>query len=286
VIDEYLAGEDWNEAPLSMGFEAPYGEILDEAAWLVASLRDKAGSSPEEASAWAMRLYVLAPAFVNVTLNYKICTEHGLPLHPTVYYELAESRKYRIEHPISEIERANRLYRSSIDLARAALRLDVDWETRASSFRALLPGELPGFVYTGGVDKYTWRASEPATLSALAEAIRPRYEPRLLVAAAHGSIMPSLLLAEYLGIPLYFVRFSMFKRHDEAPIISLADLAWLDAWRMDKVLVFDEDVARGRTLELFNARVASLFAEARTACSIRHAGAAFRPDFCARIWWE
>jgi hypoxanthine phosphoribosyltransferase len=108
----------------------------------------------------------------------------------------------------------------------------------------------------------------------------------LLVAAAHGSIAPALLLAEYLGIPLYFLRFSMFKRKDEAPIVSLADEAWLSTWRRGKGLIFDEDVAKGTTLDLFAQRLRGLFAESRTACVMRHAGARMKPDFAAHIWWD
>jgi hypothetical protein len=78
----------------------------------------------------------------------------------------------------------------------------------------------------------------------------------------------------------------MFKRHDEAPILSLADLAWLSAWEKSPALLFDEDVAGGRTLGLFTERLSPLFREARTACVIRHAGAAFRPDFTAKVWYD
>jgi hypoxanthine phosphoribosyltransferase len=98
--------------------------------------------------------------------------------------------------------------------------------------------------------------------------------------------MSGLLLAEYLEVPLYFVRFSMFKRRDEAPILSLSDEAWLSRWAGDRVILFDEDVAGGRTLALFSERLGPLFREARTACSIRHAGSSIKPDYVARTWWD
>ncbi len=289
MIDHFLAGVDWDEAPPEMGLEEPYGDILTKSAHILARLRaiesgEKA--EPDEAEKLAVRLFVRAPALVNVVLNYKICVEHGLPLHPTVYYELAEARRYRMEHPLTELERANRLFRASIELARALCRLDADWESASAEFRALLPQELLRFVYTSGPDLYTWRASEPAKLSALATKLRGSYGPDILLAAAHGSIMPGLLLAEYLGLPLYFIRFSMFKRMDEAPIVSLGDKVWLSSWREGKALLYDEDVAKGTTLELFASRLAPLFAEARTACSIRHAGALFKPDYTAKVWWD
>jgi hypothetical protein len=285
VIDSYLGGEDWDEAPASMAFEAPYGAILDEIASLVGRLRS-GGDAPPADSGDAVRLYMRGPALVNVLLNYKICVEHGLPLHPTVYYELAEARRYKVDHPLDEIERANRLFRESIELSRAAYRLDPDWKERAEDFKARLPPEVPRFVYTGGQDKYTWRASEPSKLALLASSIRKSFAPEIIVAAAHGSIMPALLLSEYLGLPLYFIRFSMFKRNDETPIVSLADEVWLSPWSGGRALIYDEDVAKGTTLELFSRRLNPFFAETRSACSIRHAGAALRPDFFAKVWWD
>jgi adenine/guanine phosphoribosyltransferase-like PRPP-binding protein len=285
VIDAFLRYEDWELPPPDMDIDSTYAAIIEEIQGLVADLsaRDPglAGEGPE-----GRRLYLLAPALVNVLLNYKICAEHGLPFHPTVYYELAEARRYRIPHPLEALEAANRLYRESIDLARAAYRLDPALPARAGAFLAALPPEVPAFVYTSRRDNYTWRGSDPAALRALSGKIDAAWKPDLIVAAAHGSIMPALLLAEYLGRPLYFLRFSMFKRHDEAPIISIADEVWLSTWREGRVLLFDEDVAGGRTLGLFSQRLERLFGETRTACVIRHAGAAIRPDFVARIWYD
>jgi hypothetical protein len=280
MIGDWLGGEDWDEPPELMAFEARYGSILDEAIALVAELHE--GGT----AAAALRLYILAPALVNVRLNYKICVEHGLPLHPTVYYELAEARRYKMDHPLADLDRANRLYLSSIDLARSAYRLDEDFGERAELFRKRLPEEIQRFIYTGGLDKYSWRGAEPAKLEVLAKKIRATWSPSLVVAAAHGSIMPALLLAEYLDLPLYFIRFSMFKRRDEAPILSVSDEVWLSSWKEGKALFYDEDVAKGTTLELFTRRLSPLFAETRSACSIKHAGSSFSPDFVARHWWD
>jgi hypothetical protein len=281
MIDAFLGGEDWAEAPEAMGFQAPYGSILDETIRLVGELR---AGAPGAEDGSARRLYVLAPALVNVILNYKICVEHGLPLHPTVYYELAEARRYKMDFPIADLDRANRLYLTSIDLARSAYRLDPDFAERAALFRARLPEEIGRFLYTGGRDTYSWRGADPAKLARLAAKVREGYEPSLIVAAAHGSIMPGLLLAEYLGLALYFVRFSMFKRRDESPILSVSDEVWLSSWKDRKVLLYDEDVAKGTTLEIFSARLAPFFAEARSACSIRHAGSSIAPDYVGHYW--
>ena len=291
MIDDYLGGEDWDEPPAEMALEMPYGDILDSCISLVAELREENPRASEPAEAIrlaqaALRLYIRVPALVNVALNYKICVEHGLPLHPTVYYELAEARRYKMDHSMAQLERANGLYVSSIELARAAYRLDADFSEKAAAFRSSLPEEIHRFIYTGGVDRYSWRGSEPAKLRALAAKVRASYAPTLIVAAAHGAIQSALLLAEYLDTPLYFIRFSMFKRKDEAPILSVSDEVRLSSWRAKSVLLFDEDVAKGTTLELFTRRLAPLFAEVKSACSIRHAGSSFAPDFVARYWWD
>ncbi|MCX8013442.1 MAG: phosphoribosyltransferase domain-containing protein, partial [Rectinema sp.] len=234
----------------------------------------------------AIELYVQTPALVNVMLNYKICVEHGLPLHPTVYYELREAKKYRITHSLGEIQHANELFWRSIDLARACYCVSSEAPRALEEFASKLPRSLETFVYTGIRDNYTWKGSNPELLESLAAKILHASKPRLLVAAAHGSIMPGLLLADFLEVPAYFIRFSMFKRLDEEPIVSLADQAWLFDYRDEEVVLYDEDVAGGRTLDLFARRLDPLFKKTWTACSIRHAGASIRPDFCGRTWWD
>ena len=290
MISELLGAADWTSPPPEMEFSSPYGELLRDVASLVAAL-----SAPKEGLAYpewhralesAIALYVRAPAIVNVMLNYKICVEHDLPLHPTVYFELKEARKYKIDHGLPTIDLANRLCRKSIDLARAALRLDASFADLEAAFHAGLPAELNSFLYTGTRDAYTWRGSNPELLMRLAARIREGFDADIIVAAAHGSIMPALLLSEILRLPLYFIRFSMFKRNDEEPIITFSDQAWLYGFKERKALIYDEDVAGGRTLTLFAERMAPLFAQTRTACSIRHAGAMIKPDFCAKVWWE
>ena len=144
MIDDYLGGEDWDEPPAEMALEMAYGDILDSCISLAAELREENPRASEPAEAIrlaqaALRLYIRVPALVNVALNYKICVEHGLPLHPTVYYELAEARRYKMDHSMAQLERANSLYVSSIELARAAYRLDADFAEKAAAFRSSLP---------------------------------------------------------------------------------------------------------------------------------------------------
>ncbi|HSV56137.1 MAG TPA: phosphoribosyltransferase [Magnetospirillaceae bacterium] len=291
MLDRYLFA-DWDDPPVEMDFEAAFSDIVGTAAAGVEAVRarEEAGTVPREAgdSFWTecVRLYVRAPALVNVLLNYKICVEHGLPLHPTVYYDLAEARKYNLRYPLGELERANRLYRDGVEMARAVMRLDPAVRERSGALLRSLPVPVRDFVYTGMRDKYTWRASEPAKIRALADRILAELRPSILVGAAHGSILPGLFLAEYLEVPLYFVRFSMFKRRDEAPIVSLSDELYLSGFREGTAVLFDEDVAKGTTLELFERRLASLFPNRRTASVLRHSGASIRPDYSALTWWD
>lgn len=268
------------EAPREMEFALSYGDLIREVSRLVGVLP----GAPDLGA--AISLYTKAPGIVNVALNYKICVEHDLPLHPTVYYELKEARKYRIDHGLGSVVRANEIFLESILLARSALTLEPDFEEKAQAFLAKLPPELPGFIYTGIRDTYTWRGSDPELLSRLCEMVKSDFDPDLVIAAAHGSIMPGLLLASMIGKPLYFIRLSMFKRNDEEPIVTFSDEARLYDYREGKILLYDEDVAGGRTLSLFSQRLSPLFACTRTACSIRHAGASIRPDYCARVWWD
>ncbi len=288
-----LEWADWEAPPAEMNCEMPFKTIISTIADLVpdiASAEEPLNSlAPQQALRLlnkTIRFYVLIPSIVNVLLNYKICVEHGLPLHPTVYYELKEARKYRISHSLGEIQRANELYWKSIDVARECCRFAPHATQDLSLLLSEAPPSVSSFVYTAVQDPYTWLGSKPSLLSTLAEKIKKSYQPCLLLAAAHGSIMPALVLSELLGIPLYFIRFSMFKRHDEEPIISLSDHAWLFDFRGKNVLLYDEDVAGGRTLELFLKRLSPLFGQVKTACSIRHAGSSLHPDFFGRMWWD
>ncbi len=291
MLDSLLYA-DWDEPPAAMEFSGTFSDIISSTASGVEAIRNRreSGNLPREAGDpfWesCIRLYVRAPALVNVLLNYKICVEHGLPLHPTVYYDLSEARKYNLRYPLGELERANVLYREAVQMARAVVRLDPGIRGLAGDLLRKLPVQVRDFVYTGVRDKYTWRASDPQKIRALSDRILEACRPAVLVGAAHGSILPGLFLSEYLNVPLYFVRFSMFKRKDDEPIMSLSDEVYLSAFRGGTAILFDEDVAKGTTLELFQRRLGPLFPSHHTAAVIRHSGASIRPDFTAHTWWE
>jgi hypothetical protein len=290
---QILEWADWESPPEEMNCSMPFQAIISTITDLMSDIASaeeplKAIPPPQALVLLdkAIRFYVLIPSVVNVLLNYKICVEHGLPLHPTVYYELKEARKYRISHSLGEIQRANELYWRAIEVARECCHFVPGAAQNLNGLLSDVPPSVSSFVYTAVQDHYTWLGAKPSLLSALAGKIKKGYQPSLLVAAAHGSIMPALVLSELLEVPLYFIRFSMFKRHDEEPIISLSDQAWLFDFRGKNAILYDEDVAGGRTLEFFLRRLSPLFGQVKTACSIRHAGSSIRPDFFGRMWWD
>ncbi len=288
MIEDYLYC-DWDEAPPFMDFELTYGQAIERCADLVEGILAFGPLGEKNPAAWqlAAQLFVSAPALVNVALNYRICVDFGLELHPTRYFELNAGDARGTAYGRMETEAAEVLFASSISLARAAYRLSPVFRAQASAFRKSLPGTLADFVYTSRADKYTWRAADPAKVRALAISVMKHGRPKLALGAAHGSIMAGLLLSEMLCCRLWFVRFSMFKRQDKAPVISVRDEEFIKSFgNGSSLLVFDEDSASGDTLSIMTERIRMLAPELRSAAVIRHATSTFRPDYVGRTWWE
>ena len=288
-----LIYSDWDDPPAAMAFELSYREALRAVMERLDVVRGGARSALTDPSAapahfWdtCLELYLLAPALVNVALNYKVCVEHGLPLHPTHYFEVSSETRGRVRYPEATVEGAQALFLKAIEASLAVFRLD---ETGAPSLQALADDIPPGvgeFVYTSTRDKYTWRASEPAKIEALAARVTRQVRPVVVVGAAHGAIMAALVLASLLAAPLYFIRFSMFKRNDTEPVIGPSDLRFLERYRSGPALLFDEDVAKGTTLSEFTRHLKPFFTEAYSAGVLRHGFAAFKPDFVGREWYD
>jgi hypoxanthine phosphoribosyltransferase len=283
MIDAHLFGE-WDEAPEAMDIDAPYVRAIERCVDLVRDVR----SGGDGAASEATELFVLAPAIVNVALNYKICLEFGLPLHPTFYFEFPAGGRGGMVYEPWRVDFARALFRDSIALARSAYRLDPDFEGAATRFLSSTPDFLRGFIYASRRDRYTWRAAEPEKVKALANAALAGGRPSLALGAAHGSIMAGLLLAEYLGCDLHFLRFSMFKRKDEEPIASEYDesLIAASASREGGLFVFDEDSASGTTLSRLAERVRRVAPSFRTGAVIRHMTSSFKPDCVGKTWWD
>ena len=282
---------DWDNPPEAMAFEAPYQEVMDRIRAVLPSVlegRDAALASPATAPApfWdqCLLLYLLTPALVNVALNYKICVEQGLPLHPTYYFEVSEKGRFQAHYPAAMVRQAFEAFCGSIAAARAIFALDGDAQGVLARFTQALPEDILGFEYVNAKDKYTWRASNPRWIKSLADSVLASFRPALVVGAAHGSIMSGLIFAELVDAPLYFVRFSMFKRNDLDPILAESDLAHLEAYRRGPALLFDEDVAKGTTLTRFEEVMRPLFDEYHTGSVLRHALSPCRPEFIGHAW--
>jgi len=269
-----------------MDFDMPYGELFGRCATKVDALLARRGDHDDPAS-WqtALELYVMAPAIINVVLNYSVCIQFGLPLHPTEYFEVDQSGSSIGCYGEAMEREAFDLLERAIALSRAAYRLDPGFSGMAASLEKDIPRMLRSFVYTSRRDKYTWRAAEPAKVRALATSVLAAKRPRLAIGAAHGSIMAGLFLAELLDCDLWFLRFSMFKRNDKAPVVSPRDEERIRSYGDGgDVLVFDEDSASGTTLGLLAARIKSMAPKARTGAVIRHLSSTFRPDHVGLVW--
>jgi hypothetical protein len=159
---------DWEDPPKAMAFEAPYEEILARIRTLLppilagceAALAAPA-SAPEAFWDDCLQLYLLTPALVNVALNYKVCVEQGLPLHPTHYFEVNERTRLKKQYPPAVVAGANERFLDSIATARAIYALDPAAPEILHGFRQELPWVLHEFIYASTKDKYTWRASDP-----------------------------------------------------------------------------------------------------------------------------
>ena len=284
---------NWEEPPECMAFEAPFEEVLariqDRLPRILAG-KDKALAEPAAMSAgfWAdcLDLYLLTPALVNIALNHKVCIEHGLPLHPTYYFQVSEADRFRVHHSEQMVLDSQAFFLEAIATAQALYGLAPDAPERLAGLVQAMPGIVSGFIYTSTKDRYTWRASDPRKISDLADAVRRKVNPVIIIGAAHGSIVSGLVLANLLRVPLYFIRFSMFKRNDTAPIITPSDHAVLGQHRDGPALIFDEDVAKGTTMTKFSEVLQPMFRESYTARVLRHALSPCWPDFFGRSWHD
>jgi hypothetical protein len=282
---------DWEAPPEAMAFEAPLGELLEKIRALLprvlggleAALAEPARVPPPY---WddCLALYLATPAMVNVALNYKICVEQGLPLHPTHYFEVSERTRFKKKYPPATVAEANQCFCDSIAAARAVYALDPAAPDLLEAYHRELPPRLNGFIYASMKDKYTWRASDPRKIRSLAEQVGKAMRPAIIVGAAHGSIMSGLVFANLMRAPLYFIRFSMFKRKDAAPIVADSDRAFLGAYAAGPALLFDEDVAKGTTLTGFKDALEPLFQASSTASVLRHSLSPCWPDFTGHSW--
>lgn len=284
MIEDHLAA-DYDTLPAELTFELRFSDLLVEIQGAAQACLDASPSDPAFRRE-AMRLYIMTQAVPSVVLNYKICIDFGLPLHPTEYIDFGIEKNPQAYRPTTR-QAAQELFLEAIDVAQSIYRLDPICPIRVSGLRRRIPEFLTDFLYTNTPDKYTWRASNPASVKRLTEEIRAGgFAPALVVGAAHGCVRPAILLANLLGSQLYFVRYSMFKRSDRVPILSPADEAYLERFRERDVLLFDEDVAKGQTLRSFAERLGSSLTRTRTATVLRHYLAPFTPSFVGETHYD
>lgn len=284
---------DWDEAPAFLNFSVNFLEALEKTAELSTNVLSRVDSAlrgdlstNHEFYQNCLLLFAYVPAIVNVTLNYKICVEQGLPLHPTYYFEVKESERFQATYSETMKRKANELFLEGIRVSRLLYELSPRCTSELRSYMATLPDILTSFIYTSTQDKYTWRGSEPEKIHALEKRILNDARPDLIIGAAHGSIVSALVLSCFLQCPLYFVRFSLFKRNDEVPVISPFDRLYIEKYAEKKVLLFDEDVSGGRTMTLFSKALRELVPKAKTASVIRHGLASFKCDYAGKEWFD
>ncbi len=281
----------WDEPLEASTFEAPFSDIVQRIGILHRSILrglEMATTHPEglPVTYWqdCLNLYITVPALVNVALNYKVCIEQGLPLHPSTYFEIKEKHRFQTTYPEATLQEAQAFFMQSIACARSLYALEPQSPEVLAQFQGAIPESVQDFIYTSKPDRYTWRASDPTKIRSLATDIQKAIQPALILGAAHGSIMSGLLLANLLEVPLYFIRFSLFKRQDQNPVIAPSDLAFLTPFREGPVLFFDEDIAKGTTLARFTDYLRPFFQTSYSAGVLCHRHSAFSPDFIGKVW--
>lgn len=285
VLIENHIKANWEEPPDDLAFELRYSDLLLDIQRTVERVSRNSLQANILFCEDNLRLYIRTQAIPSVLLNYKICIDFGLPLHPTKYIDFNKEEKSQTAYSKSTQRLASEGFRESVSLARAIYRLDSGVSDWLAAFRSKLPEFLSGFLYTNTLDRYTWKASNPAAVKQLAEAVQTGTGGiDLVVGAAHGSIRPAILLANLLNSELYLVRFSMFKRNDAFPILSVSDQEFLERYRDKKVLFFDEDIAKGYTLKSFSELLRGGFCQSWTGAVLRHYLAPFRPDFVGDVF--
>ncbi len=291
MIEKYLYA-NWEEPPEEIGFIRRFDNLISELRksldLVLLELEEKnegAADYPPSFYEDIKKIYLLAPALPNVILNYKICIDFGLPIDPVRYVDFNRKDKNPNRHTQWEKEQAGQLFKDALSTAKLAYALSPNCSNALSRFCTNLPEIIKESEFTNKKDKYTWQASNPHYVKTLAERIKKSIgQPGLIIGAAHGSICPGILLSNFLDCELYFIRYSLFKRNDTQPIISEQDRVFL--FQYEKVILFDEDVAKGKTLKEFTAQLSPLFKKAYSASVIRHYLSPFCPDFVGEVFYD
>ena len=293
MIERYLYA-DWDEPPEEMSFIKRFDDLISELRksldLILLELEEKNKCTANYSPSFyedIKRIYLLAPALPNVVLNYKICIDFGLPIDPIRYVDFNRKDKNSNRYTQREKWWADQLFKESLFVAKSAYALSPNCPNALSRFCTKLPEIIKESEFTNKKDRYTWQASNPHYIKTLAERIEESIgQPDLIVGAAHGSICPGILLSNFLDCELYFIRYSLFKRNDTQPILSEQDKVFLAKYQQGKVIIFDEDVAKGKTLKEFTTQLAPLFEKAHSASVILHYLSPFCPDFVGEVFYD
>lgn len=143
------------------------------------------------------------------------------------------------------------------------------------------------------------RQSLEKTIPLMGEAVRQQWLPEIVVGIARGGVEPARLLADYLGLPVYYVR----AKHNSsdhirsAPLSSvrvhLTDIARVPDGR--RILLVDDICGTGKTLTSVSAYLRDMrhVTVLNTVTLCRNAGSQISPDlsvWTVRDWvvfpWE
>jgi len=291
MMERYIY-KDWEQPPEEMDFEMRYADLIldliDTMEILLPQVPVHDGEKKDrEFYEDMLRLYLRAPAVPSLMLNYKICIEFGLPLYPDTYVPFNTSAINSRKYDDTMKDHVQQQYLDSIRIARQLYALEVSCVNELENFYSQLPQILKDSWYINKKDKYTWMASRPADIRVLADSIENELgKVDLILGAAHGSIRSGLVLANMLDTDLYFIRFSLFKRKDANPIISKQDIEVFTHYKDKKVVLFDEDMAKGKTMKEFRHEMSSFFENFSTATVTRHYLTPEKTDFVGDLRFD
>lgn len=277
---------DWINPPEEMDFQIGYDDLLSDIKTSLDYCISREDRVKKSFLDYGKNLYLRTHVIVNNVLDYKICIEFGLPLHPKIYSDLSKEKKNPAKYSQEMKEEAHDIFLESIDLARKIYQLHPQSVNQLGDFNKKVPPALLNFHHVNRKDKYTWRASNPKYINELAETISKEIEPDLVIGSAHGAIRPGILLANLLDCDLYFLRNSRFKRNDRSVVYSENDLDYLKQFQEKTVILLDEDVAKGTTLRNFVGEVGPMFRHCYSSSIIRHYLSSFWPDFVGWIFFD
>ena len=286
MIDKYISMDYYEPSP-EMEFQERYINLFSE---IEESLRilnfEKSHENPKNRArifAEGNNIYFKTPALVNVILNYKIALENGLRLDSKKYVEF--SQQANIKYAPNIIKSSQDLYIKAISLVKDIYALKDGSIECLKDFKNKIPEELHDFIYTSKKDKYTWMASHPERIRCLADKINKKLKMDFIAGTAHGSIISATLLSNMLDSGIYFVKFSQFKRKDNKPIISKSDKEYFSDYKKKNVLLFDEDLASGKTLKKLEEILGPIFINYHTGSVIGHYLSDY-PDFVSETLFD